>query len=704
MKAGKYNFQDLFVNRYVEQLIIPEIQRDYVWGQPQVEGLLSSIANDFKHFQHAAIPSLSLGEVDQDLTQLKNDFAEFYRQRNYSSNIGFIYAYSDQQYDGRYFLIDGQQRITTLYLVLLLLAVRTDKEADFEKKYCSNGMPKLDYRVRDSARDFIRQLVSFVLSHPDDDIKEQCWYLNSYENDITVKSIISNRDTINSWLAKNELFESDFYDYLNAHTEFWYFDTNISAQGENLYIYLNARGEQMQENENLKAELLSVLNSYELKNKMGAKWEGWQDFFWRVRDKGVNPARGEQLNADKGFNEFLNCVAGLKIYLESEDNNWVVKDKSLKPSQTMLTQVLSLEAISKYIKALKFIDDEQHTLAKMYCNTEWVNKFLSEFWAILNSNTTAWITDYKNARYSTEHRRMVFVWGVLHWVDSAINAREKLTIHRVFRGIRQFYLRYKNNYRSVIGNNGIKSSVKNLLESGFISTRADDEEYKKERWLVSMNETGNRTDLEAMLWQIEDHPLNIDGSDVGLINSSHLINFNESLTIETLSKIKDTLYDCFSPDKLKVSNKFPAIQSLLLHYGQFWNRKSPYYYENYQFNDWRNIVRSRSQYLTGNEFNDFFNELMGSNLSVEQLLTEKRKRYVESKGETLWSQLLWYNNYLQEDMWAEGAYIALCENYTDNKNDQIFDSSKPFLNTKGDFKGGNPRELYTLLPEEKRSS
>jgi hypothetical protein len=298
---------------------------------------------------------------------------------------------------------------------------------------------------------------------------------------------------------------------------------------------------------------------------------------------------------------------------------------------------------------------------------------------------------------------MVFVWGVIHWVDSALNADNKLTVHQIFRGIRQFYLRYKNNMRSVTGENGIRSSVSNLLNTGYISTKTEDEEYKREHWLVQLGDKPQWNDLEAMLWLIEGHPFNIDGSDVGLINSSHLIDFEETLTLEKLTKIKDTFYNCFPPGKSKDSSKFPVVQSLLLHYGQFWRRKSPYYYENYQFNDWRNIVRSNTSNLIKKEFNTFFNELMSLECSLEELLIEKRKHYVCGVADSLREQLLWYNHQLQEDMWREGSHIALCEYYTTNKEDGTFTARKPFLNTKGDFKGGSPRELHTLLPANIRT-
>jgi len=699
MRAGKYNFQDLFVNRYVDQIVIPEIQRDYVWEGSQVKGLLGSIFSDFQRFQKADIPNIDSGTDSLELKQLNSDFADFYRQRNHSSNIGFIYAYSDQQYEGRYFLIDGQQRITTVYLVLMLLASRTGKVSDFEKNYCVRGLPKLDYLVRESACSFLRQLVPYVLKNSNADIEDQSWYLNSYKNDITVKNILKNIAVIEDWLEGEEIDETHFYQYLNSYTEFWYFDTNISAQGENLYIYLNARGEQMQGNENLKAELLSQLTSIEDKNKMGREWENWQDFFWRMRKNGRSNSKVTGLNADKGFNEFLNCITGLNILIEKEEFLWAGKHQSVIPSSAMRSQVLSLDMISRYIGVLKFIETEKNTLKSLYPSCNWVEQFLYDFWSVLNTNKTAWVIDYSYDRLSTERRRMVFLWGTIHWVDSSLNSDKNISLQNVFRGIRQFYLRYKNNVRSVVGSNGIEKSVHSLLESGFILQESEVEESQKERWIADVSGKDDGVELESLLWEIEDHPYNIDGSDVGLTNSSHLVNFKELLTVDELTDIKNTFYMCFPIPQSKENIGFPLIQSLLLHYGKFWRRKSPYYYENYQFNDWRNIIRSRIPNLPKDTFNMFFDELISSDGTVEELLALKRKVYIDKNDDSLLAQLLWYNSELHEKMWSEGSYIALCEYYTDNKNDHYFENRKPFLNTKGNFKGGNPRQLIELVLE-----
>ena len=51
MKAGKYNIKELFSNKNIEAVVVPEIQRDYVWGTEQVEGLLKSIFEDYCIFE-----------------------------------------------------------------------------------------------------------------------------------------------------------------------------------------------------------------------------------------------------------------------------------------------------------------------------------------------------------------------------------------------------------------------------------------------------------------------------------------------------------------------------------------------------------------------------------------------------------------------------------------------------------------------------
>jgi len=259
MKAGKYSIRELFSNRYIEQIVVPEIQRDYVWGKEQVTGLLTSIVNDFTAFGKGNIELSTTINPD-----IADAFREYYKRQMFSSNIGFIYAYNDPEYGGKYFLIDGQQRITSIYILLLALASKVDSfKPDFSKIYLDNGKLKLDYKVREASHDFLKQFVDFALNDIGK-VTDQSWYYKEYESDATISSIVGNYSIISDFLDQTDIQLIDFANYLQDFVDFWYFDTNISEQGEELYIYMNARGEQMQGNENLKADILSRLSNFEV--------------------------------------------------------------------------------------------------------------------------------------------------------------------------------------------------------------------------------------------------------------------------------------------------------------------------------------------------------------------------------------------------------------------------------------------------------
>ena len=48
MKTGRYSLKELLTHNEIEQIIIPEIQRDYVWKEDNVIKLLDDIVLKFK--------------------------------------------------------------------------------------------------------------------------------------------------------------------------------------------------------------------------------------------------------------------------------------------------------------------------------------------------------------------------------------------------------------------------------------------------------------------------------------------------------------------------------------------------------------------------------------------------------------------------------------------------------------------------------
>ena len=349
MKAGKYNIKELFSNKNIEAVVVPEIQRDYVWGTEQVEGLLKSIFEDYCIFEKT---NEKINITIKEDRFLEKTLTEYYKTIKYNTSIGFIYAYSDFEYPNKYFLIDGQQRLTTIYLLLVVIASEDeDFRNKFSKLYFKNGKSFIEYRVREASLLFLNQSIAHTIEKKDTKLEEQYWYYSFYKNDKTIQSIINNLNTIKNFLSENVQSISSFKEYVLNHVQFWYFDTNISEQGEELYIYMNARGERMQSNENLKAELLANVISQDDKDQWGIKWEEWQNDFWLIR--------GKHENSDDVFNEFVYCIAGL----ENQKNNLgivkEVKDKKfeLPKNQELLKcfEIDGLMTIEKYVKSLDSI-------------------------------------------------------------------------------------------------------------------------------------------------------------------------------------------------------------------------------------------------------------------------------------------------------------------------------------------------------------
>lgn len=675
MKAGKYSIRELFVNNYLNQIIIPEIQRDYVWGIQQVIGLLENILEDYRAFQNCDI------QLQTDDPEIRTLFESYYKKQKYSSNIGFIYAYNDPEYIGKYFLIDGQQRTTTIYLILLAICVKIDKTV-FEKYYFENDLLKVDYKVRDSAHAFMYKFVKYILDggeHTEENIKQQYWYFTANDLDPTVQSIIHNYNHISGFFQENSLFTADFLYYLQHLIEFWYFDTNMSDQGEELYIYMNARGEQIQSNENLKAELLGKLKTDDLisveerddftetrdldglKNYWGKLWESWQDFFWQ--------RKGKNENADTGFNEFINCIAGFELYkrkLDGTDN-----------AQIKINELLNLISIERYIVALDYLERESELFIREYDDAEWVQTYIALIWSYLNKTikrNANWYVDFRDKNKNDDRNNMILLWSFFYYFDSNGN---NLKRDEFFRVMRFFYVRYNNYNRSVstlkktidfISINGIIDSTDNELgandgnseEETDTRLRTEEEKVKYSFLAGMVAEPEQIKKFESLIWKIEDHHYNLNGSYLKNKNISHLVDFSSKPSLDEIQKICDRFYLLMSFGEGFEEKK---LVTLLLHYGEFWRRVTPWYYFNFEFNDWRRIIRGADG--DGKAFKDFFNEFLSfeSLKPLSQILEQKNKAFVKqnsSNQKTITdfkAQLIIYSMLL-EDIWRVGYHTC----------------------------------------------
>ena len=697
------------------RLVVPEIQREYVWGRNDYDILdtfLEDILNNFRNKESSSEPDEKLSQLFEKASVEEREALKALIKKTRSSettnnnmNIGFLYSYKPSYYisdEGKdAYLIDGQQRFTTIFLVLFYLAIKEDRIEDFRKLYKvdeANSKIAFDYRVRALTHNFIIDLIVNTKSIEDLlEIKEKRWFLSNYKKDTTIVSIVGNENSPGAFsiIHKNlENFQDNLFDFVRDNIKFWHFKTEETSQGEELYITMNSRGQQLADNETIRANLFKSDEAREYPLEWSQLWEEWQDLFWKNRAK-------DATSADHGFNEFLSCISGYENYSQKIGKVYL-KEKFERYNLISTKDVLknlSLPLIKKYISILKMLVNETYEFTSNYNYSGWVVKCTRLVWNILNTESTNWFANVKDRNRATEQNRMVLFWPLLHYVKKT----EAVDKEEFFRLLRFYYVRYSNYDRSV---STIKKNVKSIIKNGFIPNEYfTEEENLKYNFLDGIEDESEKRKYEEVIWEIEDHRLNLNGRDVGATNISYLVDFDSIESPDDMELVRDKFYQIFPPKE----KEYLTIQNILLYYGEYWHRITPYYYFNYQFNNWRRIIRERDHENkpTRNVFKKFFEEFLVYEGSISEFLEEKRSVLIKKEDCTkLHQKLCWYNQYIDNAMWTQGNFIAISNDYDWNalpdcdSKDKIFKDIYVIYNTKGNLRGGKPRELYKMLPKE----
>lgn len=299
MKSSTFeNLTHLNITQYVEikNIVIPIIQRDYAQGRENEvlrrNAFLTTIFN-----------ALKVGkEIDLD----------------------FVYG----EIKGNDFIpIDGQQRLTTIYLLYYYIAVRENRYDDFEK------LPKLTYRTRFTSKQFFdylrdNKLVSIkVEQKPSDWISRQPWYFSDYAKDHSVKAVINMLDAIHKKYSELPIEQNQrYYDNLSK-IRFSIYPINGGISSDALYVRMNARGEQLSNFENFKAKIEEKLRltNNGLSDRFSTKSTVWQDKFWQIL-KGK-----EEIPNDKNLYAFIRWMfVGLYIKLHNNIENKTPEEEILK--------------------------------------------------------------------------------------------------------------------------------------------------------------------------------------------------------------------------------------------------------------------------------------------------------------------------------------------------------------------------------------
>lgn len=279
MKSYVTSFNGLFGQRApdvpeVERIEIPIIQRDYAQGRDS--DAVRRIRDGFLSVLHSAVTS-------EDKTV----------------NLDFVYG---DVVGGTLRPLDGQQRLTTLFLLHWYLAWRAGRlEQDL-------GWKRFEYATRPGARRFCACLTD---STPPFDaqlrtwFEDQHWFLHTWRHDPTIESMLVMLDAIHHRFADADCASAweRLVDTTAPSVSFHLLPIEQMGLSEDLYIKMNSRGKPLTPFENFKARFEQALeqSAPDRVDDFARKVDGtWADLLW--------PFRGSDNIVDDEFLRYFQFV------------------------------------------------------------------------------------------------------------------------------------------------------------------------------------------------------------------------------------------------------------------------------------------------------------------------------------------------------------------------------------------------------------
>ena len=300
---------------------IPPYQRLYEWEKEQIETLLEDVKK-----------------------------ACFDTQGNPRDNIYFIGNVVVSQQNGKYILIDGQQRLTTLFLIGVYFA---------SKNFGNWGefIAKQDKQIRISMplrEEEEKWLLDFIKKTRGKGFGEKLTAPNSIH-----EKILGGLKTIQTWFEQNfkdnQEREGCFSTFLYNNVCFALVELAEDTDLNQFFVRMNNRGKQLEKHEILKARLLGILQKGDTSGewkKYAKIWDLCSDMdkyiFQSASDRNIlNSSNDGSRNISNALEpSLLNILAKEDVKnngIDTYENNGVERVKSIIDFPTFLLHVAKLE-------------------------------------------------------------------------------------------------------------------------------------------------------------------------------------------------------------------------------------------------------------------------------------------------------------------------------------------------------------------------
>lgn len=274
-------FRGLFERHEIVE--IPLVQRDYAQGRESeqevreefLEALLGAL---LKEPGHASLPL----------------------------NLDFVYGSAGSEGHAGFAPLDGQQRLTTLFLLHWYMAWHDGETDNFTAFMRSGERSRFTYTIRPSSKEFFDALVGWAPdSMPEAGVRlsplllEQPWFFHSWQLDPTIQSALTMLDAIHLRFVNTRCLYARLVAQEQPYITVHLLDLQSFGLSDDLYIKMNARGKPLTQFETFKAQLEQHLDSIStggqyhlhdqpatLKHYFSHRIDTvWADLFWHYRDQ-----------------------------------------------------------------------------------------------------------------------------------------------------------------------------------------------------------------------------------------------------------------------------------------------------------------------------------------------------------------------------------------------------------------------------------
>jgi hypothetical protein len=580
-----YSFYELLESNKIE---IPIIQRDYAQGRIDKKKIRQNFLN-------------ALYDSIKNEEQIMLDFV-------YGSIT-----------DDAFQPLDGQQRLTTLFLLHWYAALK-DSKLTLEE----STLIKFTYETRISSRDFCNSLIKNKIDleenlPPSSIIIDSPWFYLSWKNDPTIDAMLRTIDDIHSTFQElpnlwHKLTSKEFNLIRFYHVEL----ENIGLT-DDLYIKMNARGKLLSTFENFKAGFEKLIRDEKWENPSNDFRETfafkidttWTDLFWKHFRKGDS--------VDTSFVNFMSTILMIQQSRErkkNSDDRITIISKLQEDANNISPKLFQYEDFKYLVNCLNLINSKYEVISSIDF----------DFPFFRHTPKENFLKDITIDSGGASYTQKVLLFAQLEYFRRVenVNSQKYLDWMRVVRNIisrgdieksgkRPDIVRSPQTFDGIIyliselssGSENIYEflSNDNNLKSTFAKDQIVEEKFKAK--LISHN-----PDIKPIIFELEDTDL-LRGRIDFIFYCLNIDDKAETIELEELEEIKNVFQKYLSSDSNLTNDLRRALLTIevdgkfeFYHYWwSFWNVVN---------SDKRRLIDKyrEIEYLINSDFKDYFKKLV----------------------------------------------------------------------------------------------